>query len=191
MVDTPPRRVERVDVADTIYTRTLARTAEAQGSTQSLASLLRVPENTLLRWMSGRAQMPLQAFLKLMEVLAQHEKNGASTTIQEAAKGEPVTLKMGELQAHCAKCDGTEFLATSDDPGVRFTSQLACRACGERVIYGNLVAQLAKDAVMHSRALTAQRTRRQAALLKSSPKLRALKEQPAEEKKPLGEESGG
>lgn len=155
-------------MADTIYTRTLARAAEAQGSTQALASLLRVPENTLLRWMSGRAQMPLQAFLKLVDMLAQHEKSGADTTIQEAVKGEPVTLRSGDLLARCAQCDGTEFVPTGDDPRVKFTSELACRACGERVIHGNLVAQLAKDAVLHARTLTARRARRQAAL-KPSP----------------------
>ncbi len=178
-------------MADTIYTRTLARAAEAQGSAQSLASLLRVPENTLLRWMSGRAQMPLQAFLKLMDVLAQHERNGADTTIEESSNGEPVTLRMGELDARCAKCDGTEFSTINDDARVRFTSQIACRACGEPVVYGNLVAQLAKDTVLHSRAMTAQRTRRQAALLKSSPNLRALEEKSATEKNPLGEDSDG
>ena len=172
-------------MADTIYTRTLARAAEAQGSTQSLASLLRVPENTLLRWMSGRAQMPLQAFLKLMEVLAQHEMNGADTTIQQAAKGEPLTLRMGDLLARCATCDGTEFVTTTDDARVRFTSELACRACGERVIHGNLVAQLAKDTVLHSRTLTAQRTRRQAQMVRSKARETAV------EKKSLGEESSG
>ena len=177
-------------MADTIYTRTLARAAQAQGTTQSLASLLHVPENTLLRWMSGRAQMPLQAFLKLMEVLAQAEKNGTDTTILESVKGEPITLKMGELVAHCARCDGTEFLPTGENGRVRFTSELACRGCGERVIHGNLVAQLAKDAVMHSRTMTAQRARRQEALLKASPTLRTLKEKTLE-KKPLDEESGG
>jgi hypothetical protein len=154
-------------LADTLYTRTLIRAAEAQGSTQSLASLLRVPENTLLRWMSGRAQMPLQAFLKLIEVLAQHEKKGADTTIEESKDGIPIRVRLGALLARCARCDGTEFAATEDHGRVRFTSEIACRACGEGVIYGNLVAQLAKDAVAHSRTLTAQRTR-SAATLKSS-----------------------
>jgi len=176
-------------LADTIYTRTLARAAEAQGSTQSLASLLRVPENTLLRWMSGRAQMPLQAFLKLIEVLAQHEKKGADTTIEETTDGSPITVKMGEILGRCAKCDGTEFLPAEETGRVRFTSEVACRACGERVVYGNLVAQLAKDAVLHSRTLTAQRARRQAAMLKSSPKLRALREKSISENKPLGEDA--
>lgn len=176
-------------MADTIYTRTLARTAEAQGSTQSLASLLHVPENTLLRWMSGRAQMPLQAFLKLIEVLAQHEKRGADTTIEECKDGTPITVRMGELATRCAKCDGTEFAATDGTRRVRFTSEIACRACGERVIYGDLVAQLAKDAVLHSRTLTAQRARRQASMLKSNPRFRALREKPMAEERPIGEDA--
>jgi len=176
-------------LADTIYTRTLVRAAEAQGSTQSLASLLRVPENTLLRWMSGRAQMPLQAFLKLIEVLADHEKKGVDTTIEECKDGAPITVRMGELLARCAKCDGSELAATNGTSRLTFTSEVACRACGERVIYGDLVAQLAKDAVLHSRTLTAQRGRRQAAMLKSSPRLRALREKSMAEKKPLGEDA--
>jgi len=35
-------------------------------------------------------------------------------------------------------------------------------ACGERVIHGNLIGQLATEAVNQSRAYTAARTRRQA-----------------------------
>src|SRR5437868_8988463 len=106
-------------VADTIFTRTLANAAEAQGSTQALASLLHVPENTLLRWMSGRAQMPLQAFLKLIEVLAQHEKKGGDTTIEESKDGAPISVRMGDLHARCVKCDGTEFGTTDGSNRVR------------------------------------------------------------------------
>ncbi|HYL87275.1 MAG TPA: hypothetical protein VEU32_00760 [Burkholderiales bacterium] len=137
-------------MADTIYTRTLARAADAQGSTQALASLLRVPENTLLRWMSGRAQMPLQAFLKLIEVLTQHEKTGADTTLQDSTAGEPLTFRMGDLLARCARCDGTEFVATGDSGRLRLTSEIQCRNCGERVIHGNLIGQLAKDAASNA-----------------------------------------
>ncbi len=161
-------------MADTIYTQALARAAEFHGSTQALASFLHVPENTLVRWMSGRAQMPLQAFLKLIEVLSQSERNGAAhPALRETAGGEPLTFKMGELAARCARCDGTEFVAA--DGGLNFISELACCACGERVVHGNLIAQLAKDAIHQSRAMTAARGRRQAELLKANPKLRALK----------------
>jgi hypothetical protein len=41
----------------------LRQAAEAEGSTQALASRLNAPEPTLLRWMDGRAQTPLRALL--------------------------------------------------------------------------------------------------------------------------------
>lgn len=70
-----PRKVDSsCTVAETIYTQTLAKAAKFHGGTQSLANFLHVPEATLLRWMSGRAQMPQQAFLKLVEAIAQHER---------------------------------------------------------------------------------------------------------------------
>jgi hypothetical protein len=169
------------DMADTIYTRALSRAAEIQGSTQALASLLRVPENTLLRWMAGRAQMPLQAFLNLIELLVKHEETGGGEPrLQDVAEGEKLSFRMGDLVGHCARCDGTEFTLASPGPAVKFTSKLACCACGEVVVHGNLIAQLARDAVYHSRAMTAARARRQADLAKKTPKLQPLK-QAAEE----------
>lgn len=157
-------------MADTIYTRTLVRAAESQGSTQALAHLLRVPENTLLRWMSGRAQMPLQAFLKLVELLTQQERADLAAA-REAQHGTPpgarrLTFKMGPLLARCARCDHSEFEAVEPDAPLLFTSELACAACGGKVRHGDVICQLAKDAVHHSRAMTAQRTRRQHALAK-------------------------
>jgi hypothetical protein len=147
-------------MADTIYTRALGRAAEIQGSTQALASLLRVPENTLLRWMSGRAQMPLQAFLKLIELLSQNDRAGVDTRVQDLAEGEKLTFTMGQLTAHCARCDGTEFATVAPSAALKFTSHLACCSCGETIVHGNLIAALAKDAVYHSRAMTAARVRR-------------------------------
>lgn len=178
-------------MADTIYTRALARAAEAQGSTQALASLLRVPENTLVRWMSGRAQMPLQAFLKLIELLVQYETKGGDTSLQDSA--ETVRFNMGDLLARCGRCDGTEFAPLEKEPKIRVTSRLVCRACGEQVVHGNLIAQLAKDAVHRSRAMTAARTKRQNELLKKAPKLRALQgeAQPPQRDPQTDEESRG
>ena len=49
---------------ETLYTQTLARAADAEGGTAALAGVLHVPEKTLERWMSGRAQTPLRAFLR-------------------------------------------------------------------------------------------------------------------------------
>ena len=152
-------------MAQTIYTETLAKAAETHGSTQALASFLRVPEATLLRWMSGRAQMPLQAFLKLIEVLAQSESaRPADPVLQETPQAEPLTFHMGKLAARCARCDSTQFLPVAAGAPLRMTSELACASCGERVVHGDLIAQLAKDSVQQSRAMTVSRTRRQAAI---------------------------
>lgn len=86
--------------------------------------------------MAGSAQMPLRAFLKLVELLAEIEKaRGESSSAAQPAQGEPL----------------------------KYTSELACRQCGERVLHGSLIAQLAKDAVQQSRAMAAARKKRQAA----------------------------
>jgi|SRR5438105_1051191 len=163
MIDNRLPAAQRASVADTIHTRALARAAEAQGSTQSLAGLLHVPENTLLRWMSGRAQMPVQAFLKLVEMLVQHEKNGGRDSATAAhINGEKLSFNMGELFARCARCDGTQFAQAAGGTPLRMTSELACAGCGERVVHGNLISQLAKDAVHQSRAMTIARAKRQA-----------------------------
>ena len=149
-------------MAQTIYTETLAKAAELHGSTQALASFLRVPEATLLRWMSGRAQMPLQAFLKLIEAVAQSESAHPSDhVLQEAPQAEPLTFRIGSLAARCARCDSMQFRPVAAGSPLRMTSELACVSCGERVVRGDLIAQLAKDTGQHSRAMTASRTRRQ------------------------------
>ena len=157
-------------MADTIHTRVLVQAAEVQGSTQALATLLRVPESTLLRWMSGRAQMPVQAFLKLVELVSQHElKGGAETGAAPANDAEGLSFTMGRHLAHCARCDGTGFAMEAPGP-LKMTSRLVCRACGEPVIHGNLVAQLAQDAVQHSKARTVARTRREAVRQSAQPR---------------------
>lgn len=165
-------------MADTLFTRALVRAAEIQGSTQALASLLRVPENTLLRWMAGRAQMPLQAFLKTIELIAADERK--QTPVQGAGESaEKLRFKIGELEAHCECCDSHEFVQTDPSMPLRYIDELACCGCGHRVTHGNLIAQLAQDAVYHSTALTVSRQKRAAELLKNSPRLRLLRSERA------------
>lgn len=147
-------------MAQTIYTQALARAAEAQGSTQALASLLRVPENTLLRWMSGRAQMPLQAFLRLIELIAQHEKKQApEPSAAGAIDGERLRFSVGEFEARCPRCDSSDFRRADPAFALRYTSPLLCCACGGSAVHGDLLVQLAKDAVYHSRAMTVARNK--------------------------------
>ena len=159
-----------------IYTQTLARASEAHGSPQAVASLLHVPESTLRRWMSGRAQMPLAAFLRLIGLLSEYERKGGGYPVTaEAASGDRLEFRMGKLIARCARCDGTAFVPVEPMQAVRLTSELACCGCGECVVHGNLIAQLAKDAIMQSRAYTAARAKRQAALLEQRAKHLPLK----------------
>jgi len=144
---------------ETLYTQTLKRAADAEGGSAALAALLHVPQNTLERWMSGRAQTPVRAFLKALERLTQHENTGIAAPLP-APNGEPLSFRMGQLLGRCQRCDGTEFVPADPAAPVKLTSLLQCRACGAAVIHGNLVAQLAQDTVMHSHAMTAAGTRR-------------------------------
>jgi len=154
---------------ETLYTQTLARAADAEGGTAALASLLHVPEKTLERWMSGRAQTPLRAFLKALERLTTHEANGAAPP-RPASDGDPLVFRMGNLLARCVRCDSTEFMPADPHAPLRLTAELVCRACGQRVVHGNLIAQLAQDAVQHAHAKTAARQRRQDVLRDGSRK---------------------
>jgi hypothetical protein len=158
---------------ETIYTQTLKRAADAEGGSAALAGLLRVPQNTLERWMSGRAQTPVRAFLKALERLTHHESTGAAAPLP-APNGEPLVFRMGQLLGRCQRCDGTQFDAADPAAPVKLTSPLRCRACGAHVIHGTLISQLAQDAVLYAHAMTAARTRRQ-----------ALGRQPAARKKDL------
>ena len=144
---------------DKIVTVILHQAARAEGSTQALATRLHAPEPTLLRWMDGRAQTPLRAFLAVLDFLMQREqKEGEPQGAPVPGMAEKLVFPLGPLFARCARCDGTEFRLVA--PGaLRLTSPLACTGCGAQVVHGNLLAQLAKDAVHHSRAVAA-RTKR-------------------------------
>jgi hypothetical protein len=143
---------------ETVCTQALKRAAEAEGGSAALAQVLRVPQGTLERWISGRAQTPLRAFLKVLERLASHEMNGAAAPL--AVNGDPLTFAMGKLLARCSRCDGTEFTPADGAAALKLTGELRCRGCGETVVHGDLIARLAQDAVQYSHAMTAARTRR-------------------------------
>jgi hypothetical protein len=147
-----------------IVTLILHQAAKAEGSTQALASRLHAPEPTLLRWMDGRAQTPLRAFLAVLDFLMQLENKEAEAcaTADPAPPGDPhadkLVFPLGPLFARCARCDATEFRLVT--PGsLRLTSPLSCTGCGAQVVHGNLLAQLATDAVHHSRAVAARTQR--------------------------------
>ncbi len=66
--------VTSIAVKETLYTVTLARAAELVGGRAKLAELLCVSQSTLARWMSGRSQMPMRAFLSLVELTRKAER---------------------------------------------------------------------------------------------------------------------
>ena len=147
---------------DNMYTRALRSAVEIEGDTMALAQRLRVPQNTLLLWMSGRSQMPVRAFHAVLDYLMGQEANGGNyglvcTPTQYAP--DRFTLELGALTARCAHCGSAEFKRATPDEPVRLTSRLLCIGCGSETFHGQLVAQLADDAIQQSRAL-AVRTKR-------------------------------
>jgi hypothetical protein len=132
-------------MADTVYARLLVRALEIEGSAQSLAQILRVPEATMLRWRTGRAFMPMRAFQKLISYLAEAERNGVtgSAPAQPRATGQSLTFRIGKVVAHCTQCDGTEFRLAEPEVQIRIVSALRCCLCGMEVIYGDLLMAIA------------------------------------------------
>jgi hypothetical protein len=147
-------------MADTIFTRALAQAAALQTSTQALAFQLRVPEPTLLRWMSGRAQMPLQAFHRLIALLVEHEQSlGAEQHDPGAAAAAQLDLRIGDTLARCPRCQGTQFRLAVPGTTLRMTSALLCSSCSFSVRHGELLAEFATEVVRHSRAPATARKR--------------------------------
>jgi hypothetical protein len=147
-------------MADTIFTRALAQAAAVQGSNQALAYQLHVPENTLLRWMSGRAQMPLHAFHRVIDFLVEHERAaGAEPQQQAGAAGEALDFNIGNVLARCDRCDGTQFSSAVPAAALKMTGTLVCRSCASSAKHGELLARLASQAIKGSRAKMAVRKR--------------------------------
>lgn len=144
---------------DEVVVRVLREAARIEGSTSALAGRLRAPETTLVRWMTGNAQMPLRAFLAAVEFVMQAENAAADAPPGGPPPAQKLVFPLGELLARCARCDGTEFTPGSPGAPLRLTSTLVCTACGEKVVHGRLLARLAQDAVHQSKAM-AVRARR-------------------------------
>lgn len=128
---------------ENVCTAALRRAAAAEGSTQALANTLRVPEATLLRWMSGRAMMPLAAFRKIVEMiekLEQHQPPAPSPADRHVLR-----LGLGKLFARCGHCGGADFLAHQAADALPYSAQLLCASCGTQALHKDLLRQLADD----------------------------------------------
>ncbi|HUQ75761.1 MAG TPA: hypothetical protein VM183_13635 [Burkholderiales bacterium] len=129
-------------MADTIFTRALNAAVEIEGSTQGLASLLRVPEGTLLRWIAGRAMMPVRAFVRLMDIVATHEARLPDEPSEPAPAEAVLTFHVHQLRARCASCDAVEFVRRSPGAALRYRSVLACNSCGQEIVHCALLIEL-------------------------------------------------
>jgi hypothetical protein len=144
-------------MADTIFTRALSQAMAMHGSTQALAYALRVPEATLLRWVAGRAQMPLAAFHHVVDELMAHE---AKAEQPAGANGvHPVQFNIGEVVARCPRCHGAEFSADVAPDALTMRSVLCCRSCGHGISQGELLRELATSAIRDSRSAASRRGR--------------------------------
>jgi hypothetical protein len=154
-------------MAETVYTRVLRQAVEIEGSTQALATRLRVPETTLARWIAGRASMPYVAFLEALRYVTANEH----ALKDDPASGETtLTLKIGPNFARCSACDGVEFRSVNPTEPLRYVSKVACKTCGSEVPYGQLVVGLAKEVTLHSRAAHVRLKRTQAELRADDPR---------------------
>ena len=129
-------------MADTIFTRALAEAVAIHDSTQALAYALRVPEGTLLRWIAGRAQMPIAAFHHVIRMLVEHERR-LGPQPEPAVHLHPVAMRIsiGDLLAQCLQCQGEDFV--SADAPARMTSVLSCASCRSTIVHADLLAALA------------------------------------------------
>ena len=132
-------------MAESVYTKVLQHAIAIEGGTHSLAGVLRVPEGTLQRWLSGRAQMPLRAFLKALELVRQRElKTGAAALPVNGA--ENLHLQLASCLAECDACGGTQFTPVDKSQALKYTSLLRCCACCAEAVHGDLIVRLAKEA---------------------------------------------
>ena len=134
-------------MAENVYTRLLKQLVAIEGSSQAVASMLRVPEGTLTWWMNGRAQMPLRALLKAMDLVAKHELKDQS---------ERLTFDVGPARARCTACGATEFRRRDATAPFTYRSLLACAICGHEVVHGELVVRVAKEAGQQAKKVRSQ-----------------------------------
>lgn len=136
-----------------IFSGPLAAAAQYLGSTQALARLLHVPEGTLLRWLAGRAMMPVRAFSKVLEIIQHHE----SRLPDEPARDQtapPLTLTLNQSTACCANCGRSEFVHCTPALRLRYRALLACAACGTQAAYRDLLLELVTRHARHGTART-------------------------------------
>jgi hypothetical protein len=134
-------------MAHHIFTAPLVLAAEYEGGAHRLADILRVPSGTLHRWLSGRALMPVLAFSRVLEIIAQHESSRSDEPARDATTS-PLTFKLNRTMARCARCQGVEFLHCTPALKLRYSALLACQTCGTEVVHSDVLLELVR---LHAR----------------------------------------
>lgn len=150
-------------MSENVYSKVLSQLVEREGSRQAVASLLNVPEKTLERWMLGRSQMPVRAFLRALELVVKHEeREGIRAPVQPVA--EPLMFRAGPVAAACAKCGNERFRYVDAAARATYRSMLACLGCGTEVMHSGLIAALAHEVARRAGTYVARaRDRRKSA----------------------------
>jgi hypothetical protein len=132
-------------VSENVYSKVLAQlVAREEGGTQAVAHLLNVPDKTLERWMLGRSQMPLRAFLRALDLVVQHEERDGTTPLGAPAP-EPLVFHAGPVIATCAKCGHERFRRADPKARPSYRNMLTCLGCATEIAHGDLIARLAKE----------------------------------------------
>jgi len=113
--------------------------------------------------------MPVRAFTALVEHLTAAEASHAANEPEVAAPGpqaspEQLEFRIGNLMAHCARCEGTEFRRVRPDEPLKMTTRLLCRSCGHEIVHGDLLVKLGHALIAKKREEAFERNRRQAVM---------------------------
>jgi len=149
-------------VSENVYSKVLAQlVAREEGGTLAVAHLLNVPEKTLERWMLGRSQMPLRAFLRALDLVVQHEERDGHRQTSSPAP-EPLVFHAGPVTATCAKCGHERFRRADPTARPSYRSMLVCLGCATAISHADLIAALAKEVSRRAGTYVARaRARRQ------------------------------
>lgn len=108
--------------------------------------------------MDGRSHMPLRAFCALLDLVASDEASRAAPA-HAAAGAQALRFNIGAVFARCERCANEIFDATTSVVPPPLSAELACRACGQRIMHRELLATLARRAFEQRMAAKEARVR--------------------------------
>lgn len=115
------------------------------GGIDELRAYLRVPRPQLVLWMQGAEKLPLDMFLKVVDLVLEQPAppEGVSGTRR---------IRVGPNTARCPKCDGIDFVPRAPGAPITNVSILVCFHCGQETPRGNLAVAAADEGTKRSAA---------------------------------------